>query len=121
MTRELDHDTGTIYHLRIHDSLDAKWTDWFDGFVMTSRDNQETLLVGRVTDQAVVHGVLARIRSLGLPLRLVVQADCPCSKAKCSRHGHCAECYQHHAARGRLPYCLREKTRWDKQCTTLIS
>ncbi len=119
MTCEQSPGKGTIYHIRIEESLDAKWTDWFDGFVMASRDGQETLFSGRVTDQAALHGVLARLRNLGLPLRLVVQAACPCRKAKCSQHGHCAGCYEHHATRGGLPYCLREKTRWDKQCTAL--
>lgn len=112
---------GTIYHLRIQGSLDAKWTEWFDGFVMASRDDQETLLSGRVKDQAGLHGVLARIHSLGLPLRLVVQTDCPCSKTKCAQYGQCAACYERHAAQGGLPFCLREKTRWDKQCTALLS
>jgi hypothetical protein len=120
MTREQGPNTEAIYHIRVQGSVDAKWTDWFDGFVIASRGGQETLLSGRVTDQAALHGALARIRSLGLPLRLVIQADCPCRKAKCLQHGQCTECYEHHAARGGLPFCLREKTRWDKQCTALI-
>lgn len=119
MTREQSPGKGMIYHIRIEGSLDAKWTDWFDGLVMALRDSQETLLSGRVTDQAALHGVLARIRNLGLPLRLVIQIPCPCRKAKCPQHGQCAECYQRHAAKGGLPFCLREKTRWDKQCTAL--
>jgi len=121
MTRERNPHAGTIYHIRVQGSLDAKWADWFDGLVMASRDGQDTLLAGRVADQAALHGVMARIRNLGLPLRLVVQTDCPCRKTKCPRQGHCPECYENHAARGGLPYCLRERTRWDKQCAALIS
>ena len=35
--------------------------------------------------------------------------ECPCPKEKCERHGHCEECEAHHAAKGKLPYCLRKK------------
>jgi hypothetical protein len=121
MTREQDSTASKIYHLRIQGSLDPKWADWFDGFVMASRDDQESVLSGRVTDQAALHGVLARIRSLGLPLRLAVQTNCPRRKTKCAQHCQCAACYEHHAARGGLPFCLREKSRWDKQCNAMIS
>jgi hypothetical protein len=92
-----------IYHIRVKGNLDAKWADWFEGFVMASRGNGETLLSGAVVDQAALHGVLAKIHSLGLPLLLVAQTGCPCSKRKCPRRGQCHECAAYHAANGKLP------------------
>jgi hypothetical protein len=108
-----------IYHIRVKGNLDEKWADWFEGFVMASRDNGETLLSGAVMDQAALHGVLARIHSLGLPLLLVARTGCPCSKKNCPRRGQCRECVAYHGAKGKLPYCFRARTRWDKQCTGL--
>lgn len=108
-----------IYHIRIRGKLDEKWADWFEGFVMAARDNGETLLSGAVVDQAALHGVLAKIHSLGLPLLLVAQTGCPCSKKNCPRHGQCHECAAYHGARGQLAYCFRTRNRWDKQCTVL--
>ncbi len=66
---------GLLYYIRIQSSLDPKWAEWFDGFDLTSPVEGETLLCGRVTDQAALHGVLGRINSLGLPLLLVARAD----------------------------------------------
>jgi hypothetical protein len=110
---------GNIYHIRVRGSLDEKWADRFGGFVMASRDNGETLLTGPVLDQAALQGVLGRIHSLGLPLLLVAQTGCPCSSKNCPRHGRCQECAAYHACNGKLPYCFRARTRWDKQCTKL--
>ena len=110
-----------ILHIRIKGNLDEKWADWFEGFVMASRGNGETLLSGAVVDQAALQGVLAKIHSLGLPLVLVAQTGCPCSSRKCSRRGRCRECAAHHAGDGKLPFCFRERTRWDRQCAALVA
>jgi hypothetical protein len=48
--------------------LDPKWSDWFDGFTITPEEDNETSLLGAVADQAGLHGLLAKIRDLGLPL-----------------------------------------------------
>jgi hypothetical protein len=109
-----------IYHIRVRGKLDAKWGDWFGGFVMASRDCGETLLSGAVPDQAALHGVLVRIHSLGLPLLLLAWTGCPCPKKNCPRRGQCYECAAYHGAEGKLPYCFRARTRWDRQCTNLI-
>jgi len=66
---------GTLYHIRVKSSLDPKWADWFDGFVLTFPSNDETLLSGRVADQAALHGILNKINRLGLFLILVAQVD----------------------------------------------
>jgi len=110
-----------IYHIRVKGILDPKWADWFEGFVMTSKDNGETLLSGPVVDQAALYGVLGKIHNLGLPLLLVAQVGCPCSKKNCARRGRCQECAAYHGAKEKLPYCLRTKNRWDKQCTALTT
>jgi hypothetical protein len=110
---------GKLYHIRVKGNLDEKWADWFGGFVMASRSGGETLLTGRVADQAALHGILSKISGLDHPLLLAAQIDCPCSAKRCQRHGHCQECNAHHAASGKLPFCFREKTRWDKHCAAL--
>lgn len=58
----------TIYKIRIKGHLDPQWTDWFEGLTITLEDNGETLLTGPVVDQAALHGMLKRIRDLGMPL-----------------------------------------------------
>jgi hypothetical protein len=108
-----------VYHIRVKGNLDEKWADWFEGFVMASRGNGQTLLTGAVADQAALYGVLGKIHSLGLPLLMVVQAECPCPKRSCPRRGQCLECATYYGANGKLPFCLRERTKWDKQCAVL--
>ena len=48
--------------------LDEHWTAWFDGFALTRHDDGSTTLHGTVTDQAELHGLLAKVRDLGVPL-----------------------------------------------------
>jgi hypothetical protein len=57
-----------IYQIKIKGLLDDKWSDWFDGFSITHLDDRETLLIGPVSDQGALHGILAKIRDLGLHL-----------------------------------------------------
>ena len=104
-----------IYHIRVEGNLDEKWADWFEGFVMASRSSGETLLSGAVVDQAALQGVLGRIDNLGLHLLLVAQTGCPCPSKNCPRHGQCHECAAHYGNNGKLPFCFRERTRWDKR------
>src|SRR3712207_1257791 len=58
----------TIYQIRIEGHLGRHWTDWFGGMTITLEDNGDTLLTGPVVDQAALHGLLKRVRDLGLPL-----------------------------------------------------
>ena len=109
-----------IYHIRVQGNLDEKWADWFEGLVMASGGNGETLLTGAMADQAALQGVLGKIHSLGLPLLLVAQTGCPCPSKNCPRHGQCRECAVHYAANGGQPFCFREKTRWSKRCAALM-
>ena len=55
--------------------LDREWSDWFDGFIVTPQASGETLLTGVVADQAALHGLLNKIRDLGLPLLSVKRAE----------------------------------------------
>lgn len=71
MTNGRNFDKPGIYHIRVKGNLDQRWSDWFDGFGITSQAGDETLLTGLVADQAALHGVLNKIRDLGLPLLLV--------------------------------------------------
>jgi hypothetical protein len=64
-----------IYEIRVAGSLEPRWSEWFDGFAITLVGENETLLVGPVVDQAALHGVLHKIRDLGLPLLAVRRLD----------------------------------------------
>lgn len=63
-----DRNEPGLYEIRIKGHLDDKWASWFEGFSITRADNGETLLRGPVSDQAALHGVLRKVRDLGLPL-----------------------------------------------------
>ena len=57
-----------VYELRITGHLGQEWTDWFEGLAITLDDNGDTLLSGPVVDQAALHGLLKKVRDLGMPL-----------------------------------------------------
>jgi hypothetical protein len=63
--------------IRVRGYLDSSWSDWFDGLTVTSEPAGETLLSGPVADQAALHGLLKKVRDLGLLLLRVewVEAD----------------------------------------------
>ena len=62
-----------FYEIRIKGHLDAQWVTWFDGLTITLEENGDTLLSGPVADQAVLHGLLKKVRDLGMPLVSVNQ------------------------------------------------
>ena len=57
-----------VYQIRLKGHLDREWTDWFAGLTITLEDDGNTLLTGPVIDQAALHGLLKKVRDLGLPL-----------------------------------------------------
>ena len=57
-----------VYQIRIKGHLGRQWTDWFGGLTITLEDNGDTLLTGPVVDQAALHGLLKKVRDLGMPL-----------------------------------------------------
>jgi hypothetical protein len=62
-----------VYQMRIKGHLDSGWTDWFGGLSITLSDNGDTLLTGPVVDQAALHGLLRKVRDLGVPLISVIR------------------------------------------------
>ena len=57
-----------IYEIRIKGHLGSQWTDWFEGLTITLEEDGDTLLTGPVIDQAALHGLLKKVRDLGMPL-----------------------------------------------------
>ena len=57
-----------VYQIRIKGHLGREWTDWFEGLILTLEEDGDTLLTGPVIDQAALHGLLRKVRDLGMPL-----------------------------------------------------
>lgn len=62
------HPEPELYEIRVRGHLDARWISQFDGMAITLEENGDTLLTGPVIDQAALHGLLKKVRDLGLPL-----------------------------------------------------
>jgi hypothetical protein len=62
-----------VYQIRVRGHLGARWAEWFGGLHIANEDNGEAELTGPVADQAALHGLLARVRDLGLPLLAVTR------------------------------------------------
>ena len=60
-------DQAMVYQIRIKGHLGPQWTDWFEGMTITLEEGGDTLLTGPV-DQAALHGLLRKVRDLGVPL-----------------------------------------------------
>lgn len=65
---ESDPDEPMVYQIRLKGHLGPQWADWFEGLTITLEDDGETLLTGPVVDQAALHGLLKKVRDLGMPL-----------------------------------------------------
>ncbi len=78
-----DHSETGSYEICILGHLDNRWADWFEGMRITLEDNGETRLTGLVADQSALHGLLRKVRDLGMPLVSVnrVEPDKPDSIA----------------------------------------
>jgi hypothetical protein len=57
-----------VYQIRVQGHLSRKWTEWFEGLTITLEENGDTLLTGPVIDQSALHGLLKKVRDLGMPL-----------------------------------------------------
>jgi hypothetical protein len=89
-----------VYQIRIEGHLGRQWTDWFGGLTITREENGDTLMTGPVVDQAALHGLLRRVRDLGMPLLSVIRLT-PGDADGCGEAG-----------RGRRS--RRGTTRWSK-------
>jgi hypothetical protein len=75
-------DSPGRYEIRLRGHLDSRWTAWFDGLSLTNSSDGTTTIGGPVVDQAALHGLLQKVRDLGLPLVSVTQVqpdqpECP--------------------------------------------
>jgi hypothetical protein len=68
LNAKTDPEESTIYQVRIKGHLGYGWAGWFGGMTITLEDNGETLLTGPLVDQAALHGLLKKVRDLGMPL-----------------------------------------------------
>lgn len=64
----IDPDEPVIYQIRIKGHLGSHWEDWYGDMTITLEENGNTLLTGPVVDQAALHGLLRKVRDLGLTL-----------------------------------------------------
>lgn len=79
MSNKLNPETNPnqpmIYQIRIKGHLERRWEDWFEGMSITLEDNGDTLITGPVVDQAALHGLVKKVRDLGLLLISVNRLD----------------------------------------------
>jgi hypothetical protein len=66
---------GGTYEIRLKGHLDARWAAWFDGLSLTHESDGTTLIRGSVVDQAALHGLLGKVRDLGMRLIAVIRVD----------------------------------------------
>jgi hypothetical protein len=64
-----------LYQIRIQGHLGRHWAGWFDGLTITLEEGGDTLLTGPVIDQAALHGLLKKVRDLGMPLLSVISVE----------------------------------------------
>jgi hypothetical protein len=70
-----DHREAGWYEIRLKGHLDSRWAAWFDGLGLTHQSDGTTIISGLVADQAALHGLLQKVRDIGLPLVSVTQVD----------------------------------------------
>ena len=69
------HHSPRRYEIRLRGHLHSRWAAWFDGLSLTSENDGTTIIYGPVTDEAALHGLLQKVRDLGLPLVSVTQVE----------------------------------------------
>jgi hypothetical protein len=69
------HELPAQYEILVKGVLDSHWSAWFEGLQVTSDERGQTMIAGLVIDQAALHGLLTKVRDLGLPLLAVRRID----------------------------------------------
>ena len=69
---KIDPSQPMVYQIRLKGHLGRQWSDWFGGLTITLEENGDTLLTGPMVDQAALHGLLRKVRDLGIPLLSVI-------------------------------------------------
>lgn len=72
-----DHDSINHYEIRVKGHLAPRWTTWFDGLSVTAVEHGITVISGPVADQSALHGLLQKLRDIGLPLLSLTQLPPP--------------------------------------------
>jgi hypothetical protein len=70
-----NHNGAGWYEIRLKGHLDSRWAAWFDGLSLTHDSDGTTVISGPVLDQAALHGLLHKVRDVGIPLVSVAQID----------------------------------------------
>ena len=68
MSKSVKRDEAAFYEIRVQGVLDESWSEWLGGLDVRPLDSGETVLTGPIRDQSALHGLLNKIRDLGLPL-----------------------------------------------------
>ncbi len=64
-----------MYEIRLKGHLENRWSTWFEGLTITRQENGNSLLTGAVIDQSALHGLLRKVRDLGIPLLSVIRVE----------------------------------------------
>ena len=75
MSETMSANEAGRYEIRIKGHLDSRWAAWFDGLNLTNSSDGTTIIHGLVADQSALHGLLQKVRDVGLPLISVTQVD----------------------------------------------
>lgn len=70
-----DANGPAVYQIRVRSHLGSGWADWFEGLTITLEENGDTLLTGPIVDQSALHGLLKKVRDLGMSLVSVNQVE----------------------------------------------
>ncbi len=75
MDKEINFNTPAVYRIRLQEDLGSEWNEWFCGFEVIEEANGGVLLTGMVADQAALHGLIRKVRDLGLTLVSVQRVE----------------------------------------------
>jgi len=71
------HRESGLYEIRVVGHLDSRWAEWFEGMSFAHESDGTTILYGPVVDQAALHGLLRKVRDLGMPLISAIRVEPP--------------------------------------------